>query len=115
MIDFENAELFKGKSFADVFKEIHENNREIDEKINDIVDEMKVMVKTPSDVAVLGPVVKDYLDTKIKNNDILVKLMKVVEGMITKNSKNEDEDEDDMSEDEMAEYLEIQRNSKINN
>ena len=49
------------------------------------------MIKNISDVAVISPIIKDYLDVAVKNDDQLVKIANVVTKILTAKSESSDD------------------------
>ena len=49
------------------------------------------MIKNVSDVAVISPIIKDYLDVAVKNDDQLVKIANVVTKILTAKSESSDD------------------------
>ena len=61
------------------------------------------MIKNVSDVAVISPIIKDYLDVAVKNDDQLVKIANVVTKILT--AKSESSDDGILSEKEKSQLL----------
>ena len=74
-----NEEIFKGKTFSDLLKDIYKNVKKKDDQIQVIVDELKNFITSTGDAVVLVPIVQDFVDTSIKNNDQLVKMAGIVQ------------------------------------
>ena len=55
-----------------------------------LCDELSKMIRNVSDVAVISPIIRDYLDVAVKNDDQLVKIANVVTKVITAKSDTED-------------------------
>lgn len=78
-LDFNSVNVFGNKSLADVFKDIYSNTKKKDKIIDDLIADLKPMVKTVSDAMQLIPYIKDYLDVGVKNNEHLIKMAAVVQ------------------------------------
>lgn len=85
-------ELFKGKSLSGLFKDIYTNQVGKKQKISDLIDEVKLNVKSPGDMAVLGPILKDLIETSVKNDDQLIKLATIAQRIIASDKKSEGDD-----------------------
>ena len=72
-------EIFNGKSFSDLLKEIHTNSKKKDKQINSLIAQLHPLIKNISDATILVPLIKDYLDVGIKNDDMLVKMASIVQ------------------------------------
>lgn len=67
-------EIYTGKSFSDLCENIVDNQEEIKKQIDVLVGELKPLIKTVNDAIVVVPMIKDYLDVEVKNNEHLIKL-----------------------------------------
>ena len=67
-------ELFKGKDLSDVFKDIYDNQQSRKKNISQLIQEIRHSIRSVGDWAVMGPIVKDLIDTSVKNDDSLIKL-----------------------------------------
>jgi hypothetical protein len=75
MSNFDEVTLFGSTSLADLFKQIHRNNKDIDKQINELIDNIKPLATSNAGSAVmLMPTVKDLIDVNVKNNDQLLKM-----------------------------------------
>ena len=96
-------EIFNGKSFSDLLKEIHTNSKKKDKQINSLIAQLHPLIKNISDATILVPLIKDYLDVGIKNDDMLVKMASIVQRAM---SRSEAEGGDfSLSEDERKQLL----------
>ena len=71
-------EIFEGKSLSDVFKEIHQNSEVKRIQIESMLSHLTSMVVTPDDAIQLVPVIKEYMDVAVKNDEQLVKIAAIV-------------------------------------
>jgi hypothetical protein len=62
------------------------------------------MIQHKGDVGMLGPIIKDLIDSSIKNDDQLVKLASIAQKIITADKKTEGQD-GFLTEDEKAQLL----------
>ena len=92
MNDFNEVKLFGSTSLADVFKQIHKNNKDINKQIEDITINLSKLCKdnVGTSMAVI-PLIKDLLDVEVKNNDQLVKMAGIAQ-RTTNSNKNENND-----------------------
>lgn len=80
-------ELFKGTSFSDLMKDIYHNSKMKSRQIDGLIKELQPLVKNVGDAAVIVPMIKDYLEVSVKNDDALVKLAAVVQRLLSAASK----------------------------
>jgi len=96
-VNFENIEVFKGKSLANIFKEIHNNQKDKDKQINELIENLKPLITNITDAIQLVPLLKDYLDIGIKNNEQLVKLATVIQRAVSVNKSENGGGDDEMT------------------
>jgi hypothetical protein len=85
-MDFD-VEIFKGKSFSELMKDIYQNSSKKDRQINLLIAELKPLIKNIGDATVIVPLIKEYLEISVKNDEALVKLAAVVQRLISTNSR----------------------------
>ena len=98
-----DTEIFKGKTLSGILNDIYNNQLHTKSQIDLLCDELSKMIKNVSDVAVISPIIKDYLDVAVKNDDQLVKIANVVTKIIT--AKPEDSDDGILSDKEKEQLL----------
>jgi ABC-type bacteriocin/lantibiotic exporter with double-glycine peptidase domain len=104
-------ELFEGKSFSDLMKDIYHNSKKKDRQINTLIQELQPLIKNIGDATVIVPLIKEYLDVSVKNDEHLVKLAAVVQRLVNSSTKLSDVgDEYGMTEAEKERLLEIAEN-----
>ena len=77
-------EIFAGKTFSDLLKEIHKKSNTKAKQINQLVRELQPLVKSIGDATVIVPLIKDYLDVGVKNDELLVKIAVIVQRHVQK-------------------------------
>tara|TARA_A100001391_G_scaffold174323_1_gene136713 strand:+ start:812 stop:1189 length:378 start_codon:yes stop_codon:yes gene_type:complete len=97
-------ELFKGTTFSDLMKDIYHNSKKKDRQINTLIQELQPLIKNIGDATVIVPLIKEYLDVSVKNDEHLVKLAAVVQRLVG-NALKDSGDEYGMSEEEKARLL----------
>ena len=78
-----NPEVFEGKSFQDILKEIYTQAVKKRKSIETLMDTIADMIEKPNDAAILVPVVRDLIDIGIKNDEHLVKIATIVQRLMT--------------------------------
>ena len=78
-----NPEVFEGKSFQDILKEIYTQAVKKRKSIETLMNTIADMIKKPNDAAILVPVVRDLIDIGIKNDEHLVKIATIVQRLMT--------------------------------
>tara|TARA_R110002051_G_scaffold125652_1_gene199015 strand:- start:137 stop:571 length:435 start_codon:yes stop_codon:yes gene_type:complete len=76
-------ELFKGKSFSDLMSDVYHNSKKKDRQINQLISQLQPLIRNASDATIIVPLIKEYLDVAVKNDDHLVKLTAIVQRYIS--------------------------------
>jgi hypothetical protein len=87
----DNNEIFKGKTFQDLTKDIYENSQKKKLQIDLLIQEIHGFITTIDDVVMVAPIIKEYMDVAIKNDEHLVKLAGVLQRIISKSQGESDE------------------------
>lgn len=82
-------ELFPGKSLGGLFKDIYDNQQIKKLRISELIAEMKKSVRHAGDMAVIGPIIRDMVDSSIKNDDALIKMAAIAQRIIGSQHKAE--------------------------
>ena len=81
-------EIFQGKKLSDLFSEIYTNSKKKDEQINTLIGQLKGLIKNIGDATVIVPLIKDYIDASLKNDDHLIKMAAIVQRATTRAESN---------------------------
>ena len=84
-------EIFEGKTFQDLTKDIYENTTKRKVQIDLLISEIHGFITTIDDVVMVAPIIKEYMDVSIKNDEHLVKLAGVLQRIISKSQGESDE------------------------
>ena len=84
-------EIFEGKTFQDLTKDIYENTTKRKTQIDLLISEIHGFIQTIDDVVMVAPIIKEYMDTAVKNDEHLVKLAGVLQRIISKSSSGDEE------------------------
>lgn len=76
-----DAILFDGKTSSDIFKEIYQNSKKKDKQVNALIAELKPLIQNIGDAPVVVPLIKEYLEIGVKNDEHLIKMMAVIQRM----------------------------------
>jgi mRNA-degrading endonuclease YafQ of YafQ-DinJ toxin-antitoxin module len=89
-MDFNTITLFGKKSFADLLKEIHTNSSNKEKEIRTLINNLKPLITSTSDAVIIVPLIKDYLDVSVKNDDLLIKMAGIVQRSINSSNNNDE-------------------------
>ena len=76
-------ELFPGKNLSGLFSDIYTNQKTKKLRISGLIKDVKDLLKSATDYATLGPLLRDLVDSSIKNDDSLVKLATIAQRIIS--------------------------------
>ena len=82
-------ELFPGKNLSGLFEDIYNNQINKKRHISELIAEMKKSIRHAGDMAVLGPVIKDLVDSSVRNDDQLLKLATIAQRIVASSQKSE--------------------------
>ena len=100
-----DSELFKGKTFADIMSDVYNNSKKKDRQLKLLIAQLEPLVKNLQDATVIVPLIKEYMEVSIKNDDQIVKLAAIVQRML-KDVNSSEEGGLGLSEDEKKQLLE---------
>ena len=89
-MDFNTITLFGKKTFADLLKEIHTNFSNKEKEIRALIDNLKPFINSAGDAVIIVPLIKDYLDVSVKNDDLLIKMAGIVQRAMNSNQGSDD-------------------------
>lgn len=100
-----DTEIFAGKNFTDLLRDIHDATLHKRGRIDEMIIELRRLIAKPDDAVVLAPIIKEYLDVMVRNDEHLVKIAVIVQRLISAETKGSGGLEDLLSEDEKAKLL----------
>lgn len=99
-------ELFKGTNFSDLMRDIYHNSKKKSRQIDGLIKELQPLISNAGDATVIVPMIKDYLEVSVKNDDALVKLAAVVQRLVTAGNKDDDGNEFGLTDEERSRLIE---------
>ena len=84
-------EIFKGKTFEDLTKDIYDNQKNKKLQLDLLIQEIHGMIQTLDDAVMVAPLIKELFDVAVKNDEHLVKLAGVIQRIIAKSSSGDEE------------------------
>ena len=98
-------EIFDGKSLSSLFKDIYDNTQHNRKQLDVLTRELVQFIKDGDSAVQMVPMIKEYLEINVKNDDQLVKMASVVQRLISAEGKVGSEDEYGLSEEEKTQLL----------
>tara|TARA_Y100001972_G_scaffold106525_1_gene135000 strand:+ start:289 stop:660 length:372 start_codon:yes stop_codon:yes gene_type:complete len=74
-----DKEIFKGKTLSDLFGEIYDNSKETKAQVKGLIGELKPLIENIGDATLLVPMIKEYMEIGVKNDEHLIKLAQVIQ------------------------------------
>jgi len=101
----QDYELFEGKSLSSLFKDIYDNSVHNKKQLEVLVREVAGFIKDGDMAIQLIPMIKEYLDINVKNDEQLVKLATVVQRLIAAETKGSSDSEFGLTDSEKEQLL----------
>tara|TARA_Y100001963_G_scaffold128180_1_gene182216 strand:+ start:1347 stop:1745 length:399 start_codon:yes stop_codon:yes gene_type:complete len=90
MADSLNQILFDDKTFSDLLKEIHGNQKKKAKQLASLIAELRPLVQSLGDATVVVPLIKEYMEISVKNDDALIKMAAIVQRLSTSTANTGD-------------------------
>jgi hypothetical protein len=97
-------QLFDGKNLSSLFKDIYDNQQAKKKNISEMIESLRKLIRNVGEATVLAPIIRDLIDTSIKNDDHLIKLATIAQRLAAAEAKGIGED-GWLSEHEKAQLL----------
>ena len=98
-------EIFDGKSLSSLFKDIYDNTTFNRKQLDVLTKELVQFIKDGDTAVQIVPMIKEYLEINVKNDDQLVKMAGIVQRLISAEGRVGSEDEYGLSEEEKTQLL----------
>lgn len=82
-----DKEIFNGKTLSDLFGEIHDNSSQTRKQVKALIGELKPLIENIGDATLIVPMIKEYMEIGVKNDDALIKLATIIQRIESANSK----------------------------
>ena len=98
-------EIFEGKSLSSLFKDIYDNTEYNRKQLDVLTKELVQFIKDGDTAVQIVPMIKEYLEINVRNDDQLVKMAGIVQRLISAEGKAGAEDEFGLSEKEKEQLI----------
>ena len=98
-------EIFGGKSLSDLFRDIYDNTEKNRKQLTILTKELVSFIKDGDTAVQIVPMLKEYLEINVKNDDQLVKLAAIVQRIISSEARVGSEDEFGLTDAEKEQLL----------
>tara|TARA_B110000285_G_C15103204_1_gene606273 strand:+ start:379 stop:723 length:345 start_codon:yes stop_codon:yes gene_type:complete len=71
--------VFGDKTFSDILEEIYNNQKRRDAQVVALISELKPLIKELGDATLIVPLIKEYMEIGVKNDEALIKMATIVQ------------------------------------
>jgi len=81
--------VFGKKKFSNILEEIYNNQKKKEKQISGLISELKPLINDIGDATLIVPLIKEYMDIGVRNDEQLIKMATIVQRALN-NSYSED-------------------------
>jgi len=81
--------VFKKKKFSDILSEIYDNQNKKSKQISGLISELKPLINDIGDATLIVPLIKEYMEIGVRNDEQLIKMATIVQRALN-NTSGED-------------------------
>ena len=71
--------IFGKKKFSDILEEIYLNQKRREEQVTALISELKPLVQEIGDATLIVPLIKEYMEIGVKNDEALIKMATIIQ------------------------------------
>lgn len=87
----DEVNAFGETSLGDILEEAHGRSKDQKELVERLIDQLSDLMESEDDAIALVPLIKEYLEINVKNNEQLVKIAQVIQRMYNASIKQNDD------------------------
>ena len=84
-----DKKVFGKKTYSNLLKEIYDNQKKKEGQIAALISELKPLIQDIGDATMIVPLIKEYMELGIKNDEVLIKVATIFQRIFA-NDGNED-------------------------
>jgi hypothetical protein len=81
--------VFGKKKFSDILSEIYDNQKRKEKQISGLIAELKPLISDIGDATLIVPLIKEYLEIGVKNDEQLIKMSTIIQRALNTSSGEE--------------------------
>jgi hypothetical protein len=81
--------VFGKKKFSDILSEIYDNQKRKEKQISGLIAELKPLISDIGDATLIVPLIKEYLEIGVKNDEQLIKMATIIQRAMNSSSGEE--------------------------
>ena len=87
-----DKKIFGNKTLSDLFSEIHDNSSTTRSQVRSLIGELKPLIENIGDATLIVPMIKEYMEIGVKNDDALIKMAAIIQRIESAQAKGGDGD-----------------------
>jgi hypothetical protein len=81
--------IFGKKKFSDILSEIYDNQKRKEKQITGLISELKPLINDIGDATLIVPLIKEYMEIGVKNDEQLIKMSTIIQRTLNGSSGEE--------------------------
>ena len=81
--------IFGKKKFSDILEEIYRNQKKREDQVSSLISELKPLVQEIGDATLIVPLIKEYMEIGVKNDEALIKMATIIQRVLQNQSDGE--------------------------
>jgi hypothetical protein len=81
--------VFGKKKFSDILSEIYDNQKRKEKQITGLISELKPLINDIGDATLIVPLIKEYMEIGVKNDEQLIKMSTIIQRVLNNSSGEE--------------------------
>ena len=81
--DFKDIEVFDGMTLGNILKEVYVNSVESKRDLDVLINQMQTQLEEEDSISYLGPILNNFIDSRLKTNDQLLKFVATIHKLIS--------------------------------
>ena len=78
--------VFGKKKFSDILNEIYDNQKKKEKQISGLIAELKPLINDIGDATLIVPLIKEYMEIGVRNDEQLIKMATIVQRALNASS-----------------------------
>lgn len=93
-----DKKIFNGKSVADLMEEAYKDKQEKHKQLKGMISMLKDLIQDGGDAVMMVPLIKEIIDLSIKNDDVLIRLLSIIQKIESSSARSLDNNDGLLSE-----------------
>lgn len=82
--------IFGQKKFSDILEEIYNNQKRKEKQVSALISELKPLIEEIGDATLIVPLIKEYLEIGVKNDEQLIKMATIIQRTLQNKGGDDD-------------------------